>query len=519
MATNLSSEEQPFASVTPMRILAGLYRSTFVDKMQERFRLMLAGAYAVYVTALAEGFDPALRAHLTDILQDIIARTSELTDAFEEELMCCFRAAMEHPESPATFESRNGESGASGRPDFSACLDPDPLIHEFITKTIRGLETRHGSIVLAVTRTYVRLVDQSVEDFRPPWSPASLFSAFAAVLKRIDVPIHEKVKLALYRMYAQEVLRHMGDACLAFRDVLPADLAQLNVPGREGMAWPGGGMPSDGSQGVPCATARNGIADPPFPKLVLAGVEGEDRRAMECHGEDNARRRTGGLGPRAPAIRKLIRAMLMLLAGIGIVGAGWWIGTYFAKARSGKLPIAFGIPVPGVPADEPLPGKLSPESPSPGSAAPEATAKLQPPGETAFSGKPVPMPLSVTAGTSMPTLGAGQGQVAAGLAPQQKREVLRTLKLKNFSWKVVGQGKDEILFDLLIANTGKVPIGGIEVVCSQYSATLDFLETAKTVLAEPVEPGQSKAFKAVPIGFFSKQTERVNCVIADAAPL
>lgn len=509
MATNLSNEEQPFASVTPMRILAGLYRSTFVDKMQERFRLMLAGAYSVYVTALSEGFDPALRAHLTDILQDIIARSSELTEAFEEELMSGFRVALERSENLAVFESRYGESGASRPPDFAARLDPDPQVHEFITKTIRSLETRHGSLVLAVTRTYVKLVDQSVEDFRPPWSPASLFAAFAAVLKRIDVPIHEKVKLALYRMFAQEVLRHLGDACLAFRDVLPADLAQLNMPGRKDLA--AGGMPADGAQGPQGIAVRNGARNstepPPFPKLVLARAEAEGYPASEYPDEGpvpQSRRST-------PRMRRLVRAMLILVAGAGIVGAGWWIGTNFAKAKLGQSPIESRLAGEG----EPSQGKLPPEPPVSGPG-PESLVQPQSTGESALSAPPVPRPPSAAA--PVPSPGIGQGQSAISPDPQQKREILRTIKLKNFSWKL-SPGKDEILFDLFIANTGKVPVGGIEVVCSQYSAGLDFLETAKTVLAEPVEPGQSKAFKTVPIGFSNRQTERIHCVIADATPL
>lgn len=503
MATNLSNEEQPFASVTPMRILAGLYRSTFVDKMQERFRLMLAGAYSVYVTALGEGFDPALRAHLTDILQDVIARSSELTETFEEELMSGFRATLEHSENPAARESRNGESGAARRLDSVARLDPDPRIHEFITKTIRSLETHHGSIVLAVTRTYVKLVDQSVEDFRPPWSPASLFAAFAAVLKRIEVPIHDKVRLALYRMFAQEVLRHMGDACLAFRDVLPADLAQLNMPRREGMALSGNAS-TGGAQGPQGIAARNGSESPSFPKLALARVEAGDHRTTERPDEGHAQRNVS-------KVRKPARAMVILLAGIGIVGTGWWIGTNFAKAKLGKSSIESGLSRAG----EPLRGKLSQEPPASGPVGPESSAKPQSTGES-WSGPSVPIPPSTAA--PVPSPGTGQGQPMAGSDPQWKREILRTIKLKNFSWKL-SPGKDEILFDLLIANTGKASIGEIEVVCSQYSAGLDFLETAKTVLAEPVEPGQSKAFKAVPIGFSNRQTERIHCVIADATPL
>jgi hypothetical protein len=516
MATNLRTEDLPFASVTPMRILAGLYRSTFVDKIQERFRMMLAGAYAVYVTALGEGFDPALRAHLTDILQDIIARTAELTDVFEEELMGHFRVMLEQSGNLEASEKRLGEVKPVSRPDVSPRLDTDPAVQEFITKTIRSIETRHGSIILAVTRVYVKLVGQTVEDFRPPWTPAYLFSAFATVLERIDVPIHEKVKLALYRMFSQEVLRYLGDACLAFRDVLPPDLAQLNLPRCESAALFASETAADGTREPNGNGAGNVAAAAVIPKLVLAGAEKADRYDTEHDGEEGA---AVPPEPEARTTGKLGRALLILLGGLGIVCGGWWAGTYYAKAKflsplSSREPVATADPTAGsepekslsesVPANraapDQLPGKTTgyrESSPSTQMAAPEQRSAVEAPA-------PAMMP--------------DGNQPLAGADARQKREIMHSIRLKTFAWRV-DSGSNEMLFDLTIANTGKVRIGGIEVVCSQYSTALDFLEAAKTVLAEAVEPGQSKAFKAVPIGFPSKQTERVNCVIADAVPV
>lgn len=494
---NLSTEDLPEASVTTVRILAGIYRSTFVDAMRERFQSMLAGAYAVYVTALGEGFDPALRAHLTDILQDIIARTAELTNAFEEELMCCFRTAIELSERSDPGARPEGEAERPQPQDFSGRFAADPSVHEFIAKTIRSIETRHGSIILAVTRTYVRLAGQSDENFRPPWSPAGLFSAFAAVLGRIGVPIHEKVQLALYKMFAQEVLRHLGDACLGFRDALPTDLADLDVPRREDKA-----LFESGALVSKAATARYDSAEPAYPKLVRA--DSDDRRSMD--GDSTNTGSASAYSEGAPKSLKLFQVLLLLLLGGGVIGGGWWIGRNVAKYRTGTLFVDARIREAVGPVGEPPPGKPSSEP-----AMPEPLAKPQ------LSDQPVPV--SPSAGTAAaPPSAAGEAPPVEGLDLQQKREVLRNVKLKNFSWRRA-PGKDEMLFDLQIANTGDASVGGIEVVCSQYSSGLDFLEAAKTVLAEPIEPGQTKAFSGIRIGFSSKQTERVNCVIADASVL
>jgi hypothetical protein len=490
MATNLRIEDLPAESLTPLRMLAGLYRSTFVDLMQDRFRTMLAGVYAVYVTALGEGFEPPLRAHLTDILQDLIARAPELTQAFEEELMRQFRTVSGCSESPAFSE-----------PDKARSPDLDPSVREFVGKAIRSAETRHGSIILAATRVYAKLVGRSEEDFRPPWTPACLFAAFGTVLERIDVPIHGKVKLALYRLFAQDVLWHLGDACLAFRDVLPEDLSQLSPPRREGAGT-----------GAVEAAARSGrlAGHDGTPRLVLAGNASTSGQA-EDHGPAAASVLAHMPGGRATV--KLGRALLILAGVMGTVWGGWWAGTHFAKARLPSLKSPRELAVPAGSAGQPQAGgnaagetALSINAEQPGSTG--GGSGVSPPPQPALS----PQPAMAVPATAVPTPENSRPQ--AGDA-RQKREILRSIRLKTFSWRV-DAGRNEMLFDLTIANGGKPRVGGIEIVCSQYSAGLDFLETAKIVLEEPVEPGQARVFKAVPIGFPSKQTARVNCVIADA---
>jgi hypothetical protein len=215
---SLKAEKLRSASVEPMQVLAGLYRSTFVEKMRERFRLMLTGAYAVYIQVLGDQSNPALRTHLADVLHETAAHTGELVEAFEEELMCAFRAATDadSPDDSAVMGARDLGSMA-----VSSEFDDGPEIRELITRSIKGYDTRYGSIILALTRTFVKLTEHPVENFRPPWTPAKLYSAFAVALGRIGLPVQGTVKLALYKMFSQEVLRYLGDGCMDFRYSLP----------------------------------------------------------------------------------------------------------------------------------------------------------------------------------------------------------------------------------------------------------------------------------------------------------
>lgn len=505
MATNLKTVALPPASMTPLRVLTGLYRSTFVDNMQERFRSMLTGAYDVYVTALGEDFDPPLRAHLTDILQEIISRESEFTEIFEEELLRHFRLLIEQSGIPDASAPQIDEQGQSRRLDALPKADEDPGVQEFVAKTIRSIETRHGSIILAVTRTYVKLVGQPAEDFRPPWSPAYLFSAFAAVLNRIEVPIHGRVKLALYQTFAQEVLRHIGDACLAFRDVLPSDLSQLNIPAGSETSSTATATPPNGSRS---SDSNPNSTHPSLPKSSQALADKENSFETISCVPDNPQNKDGNSTadiPRTYATAKLLRLTIALLGGFGLIWGGWWLGTYIARTQS--MPVLDW----NKPAE--TQGTVI-ENPS-AETRPEQPAAKQPPPEQAPIAQAVPeSPPTAQASAEPPTSAPRAPEPTPQVDPGEKREIMRAVKLKNFNWKVDANGNG-MLFKLTIANASKHWISGIEIVCSQYSGRMDFLEAAKTVLGEPIKPGQAKDFQAIPIGFANKRTERVNCVIAD----
>lgn len=466
MSMNLRDEKLPPASVEPIHILAGLYRSTFVEKMRERFRLMLSGAYAIYITVLGEEPDLALKTHLSDVLHDIAAHAGDLVDAFEEELMRAFRAAMERPE--ASGDSRFANAGNSTAPEghphsATAHFDSDLNVQEFIARSVRGYDTRYGSIILALTKTCVKLTDQSVEHFRPPWTPAKLFSAFSAALDRIGIPIHARVRLALYKMFAQEVLRHLGDGCMDFRYALPHSLANLNKPSHE-------------SDAPVSSTGRSPTFQPE--KEPPSSNEGATSRLAA--GSPNLTRSLGMASDakvRPVHSGKFVRLGLAALGFAALMVLGWWAGVYLAKARpwiilSGNAPV------------------------------PLAATKSE------------MMTVANNNASGQTALDPNQAHLVAPVGTHEKREALRNLKLKNFVWGVA-PGGGELLFTLTLVNANLVKVAGVEVVCSQYSASLDFLEAAKTVLPEPIEAGQSRTFRELPIGSASEQADRVNCVVAD----
>lgn len=474
-----------------MQVLAGLYRSTFVEKMRERFRLMLTGAYAVYISVLEEQSDPALRAHLADVLHEIAAHTSELVEAFEEELMLSFRAATGPglPEGSAVMAVETRHPIPMAAPGE---FDDAPGIREFIGRSIKGYDTRHGSIILALARTFVKLADLPVESFSPPWTPAKLYSAFAVSLDRIGLPIQATVKLALYKMFSQEVLRYLGDGCMDFRYSLPHSLAELSKPLHGSVQ---SSIPANFSQTSEGADEPHGTA---------AGFDSEmASEALErCEAGDVGRKSSGNAPGTKPL--KLSRVGLALLGGVALLLAGGWLAgmrPLMLVSRDRPVSIDFGQP------------GMMPTAPSP-----PGSLRIQ----AAIPAIPIASPQS---NKGWPTAGrvASSGlspPSSAGVAPissidfREKRERLRGLKLKNFVWKI-DAGTNELLLTLTLANANLVEVGGIEVVCSQYSESLDFLEAAKAVLAEPVEAGQTKTFKGVSMGSANDQADRINCVVAD----
>jgi hypothetical protein len=494
------------------RVLAGLYRSTFVEKMQEHFQSMLTGAYTIYVTALKEGFDPTLRAHLADVLQDLVARASELADVFQDELMRDFWSMVEQTNNSDVTDLRSRERQSK----LFYRVDNDAEVQEFVARTIRSIETSHGSMILALTKTYVKLVNQPVEDFRPPWTPAKLFSVFGVVLQQIEVPVHGRIKLALYKMFSQEVLRHFGDACLAFRDALPETPKDLKLPHSERVSP--AATPLYIKEVSPAASsfrlAATSESDVDALESILASAERDSlnpaSNVPDQSGQEDDKSLEKEIGTNAePQMMRFVRFGFVLLSSLVVIGGGWWLGTHFAKTRLNP--------------DETAAAPAMAQTRAPDAILPKPPAEAPPLPETSqfpeqSPAKETPWPPSAQS----PSSEVGGSPPAQSLptprevppSSQVKREAMLGVKLRHFAWRV-DPDRSEMLFDLTILNTNKVRIDEIEVVCSQYSGTLDFLEAAKTVLAESIEPVQTRTFKAVPIGFKSKQVKRVNCVIAD----
>ncbi len=515
MATNLKLIDIPSDPITPAVELAGLYRATYIREMREHFQQMLTGAYAVYVTALGEGFDPTLRAHLTDVLQDIIVRTPELSEIFEQELLRAFQAMLEQSPISDADTAPILQAEPSSRLDQPSGAEEDAAVREFVAKSIRGIDTQRGSIILAVTKAYAKLIGQPVEDCRPPWSPACLFAAFAVVLKHIDVPIHARVRLALYKTFAQEVLRHIGDACLSFRDALPSDFSLLGGAGREDITYQAGNSLNDSFIGLnPGSEAQlGGIQDfPPISRIPLP----EENASETTTGDfDNPLERTGLLSePRSTG--RFLRWAVILLLGLGTAWGVWRSGAYLSWIESipGLKGVQFSAGTEEKPAEAPAPIPASPSAA--GRTGPEsALMEQQAASMTSVSTSEVreqPATGKPAEEQSIPPTTAPEPPPPVD--PRAKREAMRGIKIKNLKWKLASGGT-EVRYDLRIDNSSKFQVRGIEIVCSQYARKMGFLEAAKTVLADPIEPGKSRDYFALPIGFASKNAYRVSCVVAD----
>jgi hypothetical protein len=471
MATNSRADGLPVEPIPSLDGLIKLYRSTFVKVMQARLRFMLEEAYSVYIAALGEGFDPVLHAHLADVLQDLVARSSELSELFGGELLDYFRRML----APVPAGGKGGTSGER----FPVYGGEDIELRELISKTNRAVERRYGDKILAVTLTYIKLAGEPAAEMTLAWSSASLFSAFSAVLRELEVPVHSKVRLVLFKLFAREVVTYIGEACSAFRDLVPVELSRLQSAA--GRAEPGAiqAVPAGAdlsSRGVaPLSRQGSGVVFEASPVAVQSGPtplipigEAATVRPLESR-EKNRFRRSVMLLSRFASV-------------LALIWFAWWLGGELARLRA-----------------------------------------VSAPGSTTAAFEPDVLPAGVAAAKPSATETDKPKTPASGIDPllpilgePGKRDILRAVKLKNFSWTVEPSASG-MLFDLTIANTSGYWVAGIEVVCSQYSSELNFLEAAKTVLDPSIGPGDDGTFRDIRLGFAHRDTERVNCVIADLA--
>jgi hypothetical protein len=306
-------------------------------------------------------------------------------------------------------------------------------------------------------------------------------------------------------MFSQEVLRYLGDACLAFRDALPNDLAEINlvVPDRRSSGTSGSPSSRPGSNVTPIRAA---VA---HPKLAPAAADLSAR--SPCVPEPRRRSplpplalaSTGTGKPGDESLLPIGAAVALMIVAVGT--AAWLVHrdsgqltravngavrpplTQSAVVQGGREPAGPAAEVALVPT-ELIRDQMAPRQAGAAPAEPEAQ-----PVETR---QVVAAPIYLANGA------------------EDKRALMRSVQLRNYTW-TVRPGGTEMLFDLQIENTSASAVGGIEIVCSQFSANLDFIEAAKTILGDLVASGRSREFKAIPIGYSSPQTQRVNCVIAD----
>ena len=98
----------------------------------------------------------------------------------------------------------------------------------------------------------------------------------------------------------------------------------------------------------------------------------------------------------------------------------------------------------------------------------------------------------------------------------EKRNLLRSVQLANFSWRP-DVTKHALILDLTVRNKSALHIREIEVVCSQHAKDLTLLETSKMLLPGQLEPKTRRTFRSVVGGLLNRSTYRVHCVISDAS--
>lgn len=92
-------------------------------------------------------------------------------------------------------------------------------------------------------------------------------------------------------------------------------------------------------------------------------------------------------------------------------------------------------------------------------------------------------------------------------------QVLASTKLKSMRWW--RDGFDTILMaDFTIENNSKHGLRDFEVQCSGYAPSGTRIDGNKQVIYETIEPGKSKSFKKVNMGFLHGQVQTLGCTVS-----
>ncbi len=232
------------------------------------------------------------------------------------------------------------------------------------------------------------------------------------------------------------------------------------------------------------------------------------------------RSRASGAGPFA-WLRSSRRVMLpTVAAGVLVLGLILYVASFEQAARDpAQRPGANATRSADFAAKVPSRGNQSATTtPRPAESGPEAnSAHSGPsPGDAHLA--------DIPSRSAVPATGEPSGRSpnpGASASPQlqrltEKRNLLRSVQLANFSWRPDG-GKHALILDLTVRNKSALHIREIEVVCSQHAKDLTLLETSKMLLEGTVAPNTKRTFRSVVGGVLNQSTRRVHCLISDAS--
>ncbi len=467
-------------------VLIELYRSTFVGVIQDRFRYMLDDLNLATAVQNIESFDSTLQDHLADVWTTLHLDQEVVSESLSQELLGSFARFSDQQDAGKQNSSADAGDRAwqTGQiPGYRRTFAVD----EHLARGVRDVELQHGQSIRRLDETYAEVVGRALDSLpATPWSPVAILDALSAVLDRIEVPIHQKVRLVLYEKFIKDVLRHLGEACLAFRHALnehksksdargtPARAKELKPPFADRI------VPEEKAIWDAVGYGAGPISPSPKKRGETEYEEETATAPAEC--------REGG--SQKPWFRRYAHVLASLLLTILLATAAWQLGTRFAEHRHGR-----------VAQDE---ARRQTES-----ASLDEKALLRESTSTSI-GEGITPP----DGSSPELTKEESVQPPTGSDTRAKYEILRAIELTDFSWTLDPADKT-MLFDFSIKNGSERRISGIEVVCLQYSKDLELLEPLKAVLSGTIEPNTTRTFLQIPAGLANDSVGRVSCVIPD----
>jgi hypothetical protein len=453
-------------------ILFDLYRLTFVRRIQDRFRYMLDDLNLAATVQAIGSFDSALQDHLADVWTTLHLDQDIVSESLGQELLRSFARFSDRQDSSeeaadANDRPRGQQTGQLPYYRRTFTLD------ESLAGRVRGVESQHRQSLHDLDEVYAEVVGVTLESLRTtPWSPSVILHALSAVLDRIDVPIHQNVRVILYEKFIKDVLKHLSEACLAFQEALEKHQsepdARIALTGAKASMSVLRGERIDEQKAIADVAAYN--ADPTRRKTT-------DESEAEVAGEPDGFERGNS---QEPWRRRYVRLLVYLLMTVLLAISAWQLGAWFAEHRHGSIVESGSREREQVDSTDQIEESTSTENVSPGLTQEQ---RVQPP---------------------------------AVSDARAKRDVLRVIELVDFSW-TLAPADNTMLFDFSIRNGSVRRVSGIEVVCLQYSKEFEFLEPLKAILPGAIEPNMTRTFTQIPAGLGNDQVGRVSCFIPDVS--